>query len=427
VRSSIVAAQYSSDSLDLKRIAKEAEVDVVLTGALLHIGEQLRITAQLVEAPSGTTLWSHSSQGTIRELLQLHDDLVRRVVESVLPSLNIHERQALQQDRPVSATVYELYLRANELSLKWENLPAAIEQYERCVQMDASYAPAWARLGRARWLFDKYSLGSTEGLDAADQALQIALRLNPDLALAHNFYTALQVDQGRTLDALKRLLDRVKYRRNDPDLFAGLAHVCRYCGLLQPALAAHEEARRLDPQIPTSVNNTYFLQGDYQRALEASAVDFGYASAVSLAALGRVSEAISLLRKREQTNPPPRLGKLYLTSLRALLEGNRPESLEASDELLQATFRDPEGMFYLARQFAYLKEEAKALTMLRRAIDHGFFCYPSMIRDPWLDSLRGSKEFTELLWNAQELHGQALGWFVSLGGSSRLGMHPERY
>jgi serine/threonine protein kinase len=426
VRSSIVAAQYSAESPDLKRIAREAQVDVVLTGALLHVGEQLRITTQLVEAPSGTMLWSNSSQGTIRELLQLHDDLVRRVVESVLPSLNIHERHALQQDRPASATVYELYLRANELSRTWQSLPAAIEQYERCVQMDPAYAPAWARLGRSRWLLDKYSLGSTEGLHAADEAFQMSLRLNPDLALAHNFYTALQVDQGRTLDALRRLLDRVKHRPNDPDLFAGLAHVCRYCGLLQPALAAHEEARRLDPQIPTSVNNTYFLLGDYQQALETSAADYGYTSAISLAALGRASEAATLLREREQTNPP-RLGKLYLTSLRALLEGNRAESLEASDELLQATFRDPEGMFYLARQLGYLREEVKALTMLRRAIDHGFLCYASMVRDPWLDSLRGSTEFTELLRKAQGLHRQAVDSFVRLGGNSLLGMHREGY
>jgi hypothetical protein len=44
--------------------------------------------------------------------------------------------------------------------------------------------------------------------------------------------------------------------------------MCRYCGLLQPALAAHAEACRLDPQIPTTVNHTYLLLGDYQRALD---------------------------------------------------------------------------------------------------------------------------------------------------------------
>src|SRR6267142_214968 len=102
VRSSIVAAQYSGDAPDLQKIAREAEVDVVLTGALLNVGKQLRITTQLAEAPSGTLLWSHSSQATTHELLELHDDLVRRVVESILPSLTVQEHQSLQKDRPAS-------------------------------------------------------------------------------------------------------------------------------------------------------------------------------------------------------------------------------------------------------------------------------------------------------------------------------------
>ena len=426
VRSSLVASRYSTEAPDLQKIAKEAEVDVVLTGALLSVGERLRITAQLIEVPSGTLIWSHSSEATNRELLELHDDLVGRVVDSILPSLTVQEHQSLQQDRPASATVYQLYLQANEFSRQWENLPGAIEIYERCVSLDPSYAPAWARLGRARWLGDKYKLGSLEGLRTADEAFQTALRLNPNLTLAHNLYTHVQVDQGRSLDAMKRLLDRAHQRRSDAELFAGLGHVCRYCGLLQPALVAHQEARRLDPLISTSVMHTYFMLGDYERALENSGSDFGYGMALALAMLGRVDEAVSLLRQREPAKPW-RLGKLYLTSLRALLEGKREESLAASDELMKATFRDPEGMYYLARQLGYLREEAAALDMLSRAIDNGFCCHPAMLRDPWLDSLRARTEFTGLMSKAHQMHREASTAFLAGGGASLLGIHSEGY
>jgi eukaryotic-like serine/threonine-protein kinase len=427
VRSSIVADKYAHGSPDLKKIAEEEDVDVVLTGALLPVGAQLRITAQLVEAQSGTLLWSHSSQSTTNELLELHDDLVRRVVESILPSLSVHEHETLQQDRPANALVYELYLRANELARQPQSLPAAIEQYERCVAMDKSYAPAWARLGRARWLWDKYSLASAEGLQAADNAFQAAFRKNPSLALAHNFYTQLQVDQGRPLDAMKRLLERAQRHRNDPELFAGLAHVCRYCGLLQPSVAAHLAARRLDPQIPTSVTHTYFMLGDYQRALDTCAGDFGYSIALTLAALGRSDEAIAELREREAKAQPARLARLYFTSLRALLEGNREESLLASEDFRNATFRDPEGLFYMARQNAYLGEKTTALELLSRAIERGFFCYPAMVRDPWLDNLRGSREFNDLMRKAQERHQEAVQSFFALGGDILLGTQTERY
>ena len=420
VRSSIVAARYSPEALDLQKIAKEAEVDVVLTGALLSLGQRLRITTQLVEVPSGTLLWSRASEASSRELLELHDDLVARVVESVLPSLTAKAHQSLQQDRPASSTVYQLYLQANEFSRQWENLPTAIALYERCVNLDPMYAPAWARLGRARWLSDKYNVGSLEGLHSADEAFQTALRLNPNLTLAHNLYTHVQVDQGRSLDALKRLLGRAQQRRSDAELFAGLGHVCRYCGLLRPALTAHQEARRLDPLIPTSVMHTYFLLGDYERALENSGSDYGYGLGMVLAVLGRTEEAVQALHQRE-TLKPWRLGRLYLTSLRALLEGRREESLRASEELMQATFRDPEGMFYLARQLAYLQAEEQALEMLTRAIDHGFLCHEAMGRDPWFDALRSRTEFVSLAKKAEQLSQEALSAYRAGGGGSLLG------
>jgi predicted Zn-dependent protease len=351
---------------------------------------------------------------------------VRRVVESILPSLTARDHQALQQDRPASPTVYQLYLQANELSRKWDNLPAAIAIYERCVSLDASYAPAWARLGRARWLWDKYNKGSIEGLRSADEAFQAALRLNPNLALAHNLYTNLQVDQGSSLEAMKRLLDRAHQRRSDAELFAGLAHVCRYCGLLQAAVVAHQEARRLDPLIATSVNHTYFMLGDYQRALDASSADYGYGRALVLSMCGKTEEAVSQLREVEKSGPW-RLGRLYVTSLRALLEGNRQESLEASEELMQATFRDPEGMYYLARQLSYLGQEANALDMLGRAIDNGFFCYPAMARDPWLDGLRTHAEFNALLRRSHQRHREAASAFLAAGGDKLLGIHSNSY
>jgi serine/threonine protein kinase len=425
VRSSIAASRYSPESLDLPTLAKEAEVDVVLTGALLNIGEQLRLTTQLVEVPSGTLLWSHSSQATTHELLELHDDLVRRVVDSVLPSLSVQEHQSLQQDRPASPTVYQLYLQANEIGRNWQNLPAAINIYERCVSLDPSYASAWARLGRSRWLVDKYNLGSSESLESADEAFQTALRLRPDLAMTHNFYTQLQVDQGRTLDALKRLLDRARHRRSDPELFAGLGHVCRYCGLLQAALRAQQEARRLDPQITTSINQTYFMLGEYQKALEHSGKDFGYAPAVFLAMLGRTDEALSKLREREDLIW--RLGKLFLTSLRALLEGNREESLAACEELRKGRFRDPEGIYYLARELGFLGEQESALETLAKAINRGFFCYPAMVRDPWLDSIRARSEFTALLHQTQQLQREAAAAFLAGGGDSLLGLRSDAF
>jgi len=132
------------------------------------------------------------------------------------------------------------------------------------------------------------------------------------------------------------------------------------------------------------------------------------------------------LQAAEQSKPF-RLGKLYLVSLRALLEGNGSESLEASKELMKATFRDPEGMYYLGRQISYLGEEAAALEMLGRAVDNGFFCYPAMLRDPWLDGLRARTEFMTLMRKAQHRYQEAAAAFIAGDGSALLGIQAEVY
>jgi hypothetical protein len=94
---------------------------------------------------------------------------------------------------------------------------------------------------------------------------------------------------------------------------------------------------------------------------------------------------------------------------------------------MQATFRDPEGMYYLARQLGYLREEAPALNMLSRAIDNGFFCHSAMLRDPWLDSLRARTEFTSLISKVHQLQREASAAFVAGGGPSLLGINSEGY
>lgn len=421
VRSSLAAARFSGPAPDLKEIAREADVDVVLTGTLLRAGSQLRLSTQLVEAPAGTLIWSRSMQVELRDIFQLQDTLVSSVVESLQLPLTAGERRQLSHDAPGSASAYDLFLRANELGRDKSSLMSAIELYERAVAIDPGYAPAWARLGHARWLADKYAAGSAAQLAGADAALRRALELNPDLALAHNLYTPVEVEQGRSLDAMRRLLKRAQTSRNDAQLFAGLVHACRYCGLLNASLAAHSQARRLDARIATTVMHTHFLAGDYRNALETSAGDFGYGSALALAMLGRTEEAISVLREKGQPRSW-RLGRLFLVSLQALLEGNRQESLQASDELLADTFRDPEGWYYLGRQLSYLSEAGRAFMALSHAVDFGFFCYPALAGDPWLDPLRGRLEFQRILDSARSRHHEAVQALDRENGQALLGV-----
>ena len=83
LRSSAVGARFAGETPDLKALAAEADVDRVVMGTLLRSGEQLRVTVQLVEAPGGTLLASHTVQSSMGDLFGLQDDLARRIVEAL--------------------------------------------------------------------------------------------------------------------------------------------------------------------------------------------------------------------------------------------------------------------------------------------------------------------------------------------------------
>ena len=232
VRSSATAARFAGEAPDLNALAATADVDRVVMGTLLRSGDQLRVAAQLVEAPGGTLLTSHTVQSSLGDLFRLQDEIARRVVDSLsLPLAGTVTPSA--PDAPLNDRAYELYLRANELARTYGGLAQARELYLRCLQLDPSYAPAWAHLGRCHRVIGKYVDGTADSEAHADEALRRALELNPRLSVAHKFYAHLEADIGQARRAMVRLLGEANRHGNDPELFAGLVHACRYCGMLR--------------------------------------------------------------------------------------------------------------------------------------------------------------------------------------------------
>ena len=267
VRSSAVAARFGADHPDLKALAAEADVDRVVMGTLVRAGNQLRAAAQLVEVPSGTLITSHTVQSSMGDLFQLQDDIARQVCTAL--SLPLSGSVSRQADAPHDARAYELYLRANELARTYEGLRAARDLYQQCLELDSRFAPAWAHLGRCHRAIGKYIEPVPDSEQRAEDALRRALALNPRLTIAHKFYANLEADIGQAPRAVVRLLGEATRHGHDPELFAGLVHACRYCGLNEQSIAAHAEARRLDPNVATSLDQTLLMVGDIERLVAA--------------------------------------------------------------------------------------------------------------------------------------------------------------
>jgi len=427
VRSSAAASRYDPTT-DLRTLAREAGVDVVLTGSLLRSDGDIEVRAQLTDVLDGTLLWSTSSRAKVGSLFELQEEVTQRVVDSLALPISPSEERQLHRDHPASPRAYELYLRANPLSYKANSWSEALDLYLQCVREDPAFAPAWARAGRCHRLLAKYApdeISAREHLEAAEQAFLRALRLNPDLPLTQALYSELEVDTDRAEQAMTRLLGRLATNVNQPEILVGLVQSCRYCGLLDASIAAHTLAKQLDPQARTGGAHTYFMAGDYEAALGAiSDADIGYTDACVLASAGRGEEALAKLRARESATPPESPMLIYLTSLRALLEGKKEESVAAIRRWASLQ-RDAEGMYYTARQLTHVGAHDDALDSLDRSFAAGYFCLPAALRDPWLDPLRGSPRFEAHVERVRARSERARVSFEVAGGPKLLGVAPQ--
>jgi len=115
----------------------------------------------------------------------------------------------------------------------------------------------------------------------------------------------------------------------------------------------------------------------------------------------------------------------FMVAARTLLEGDDAQSVAAVNRIVASDFRDPEGLFYLARHLARLQQVPPALELFERVVEGGFFCFPAMTHDPWLDPLRKKPAFAKRLRQAETQHREAVAAFIELQGERVLSPIPQ--
>ena len=132
VRSSLAASRFEVGAQDLRTIAAEAHVDLIVTGTLLSTGYELRVTAQLTDAATGTLMCSHATQTSIGDVFRLQDELTECIVEALSLQLTSHEQRILRHDVPADPKAYEYYLPLRYCGL----LEASVAAYARAVALE---------------------------------------------------------------------------------------------------------------------------------------------------------------------------------------------------------------------------------------------------------------------------------------------------
>jgi len=412
-------------SHDLAAVARLAQVDVALVGSLLRAGSRVRATAELVAVPGGAVRWSGTAEAKTDDLFALVDELARQVVDALqlpLAAPAATGSGAIPKDR----AAYELYLRASEIGRDTSRTPSltlARDLLVDCVTRDPGFAPAWAQLGRVYRVLGKFGHADRDDCyRLARQAFERALALQPELPLTQNLYTHFEIENlANPVPAMLRLLGRIEKRRTDAELYAGLVIACRYCGLLDASVAAHDRARRLDPAVRTSVHFTYWLLGDYQRALENDDEPAAFIRNYSLPMLDRTDEAITGYRSWLELAEDGFERILAESSIGALC-GDRNAVISGSQRMIDSGFADPEGLYFVVRNFAKIGELDRSLDLLERIVRSGFTIPITLESDAWLAPLRETPRFAELLGEAAAANRHAAELFERAGGPRLLGV-----
>ena len=312
------AFAFRGQNLDMRAIGDSLDVDYLIEGSVRKAGDQLRITAQLIDVADGSHLWSESYDRTLDNVFQIQSEIAESVAEELKIPLGIDDPAGLVTPT-ADLEAYDLYLAGRaRMRERGESLQEAIRLFEAAIARDSAWAPAWAGLAEVTEIHLWYTSpdGSrTRGdssfvataLDAAGNAARRALELDPrtasahvalgnvlrdrfqwreseasyrkaltldpDHAEAHQQYAELLLATGRTMDAV-RSAGRAAALDPAPVKYNILAFTLWADGRSEQAVRAFQKGISLDPDMNLKAlrSNLGLLHYDEGRYDEAYAV-----------------------------------------------------------------------------------------------------------------------------------------------------------
>ena len=397
---------YKNKDTRLDQIGSDLSVQYVLESSLRASGNQIRLTAQLVQVKDQTHVWSHDYDYARNDFLTVEDDVAKAVAREIRVRLTSKQQAELAQSHPVNPEAFDAYLQGYHFFQGSTDNDAdmAAKYFERATQIDPSYALAWAYLSRARnWQANEGLIPMEEGRRLAREAVERALSLNPNLAVAHAQMGRLKQAVDYDWAGGNASFQRAAALEPASSENVGLAALSAAClGRFDEALQLARRAVDLDPLNTGSweiVAQTELFMGqldqsaaDCKKALELNPDDFGAPITLGQIYLqqGRPQDALAEI---EHVHFAPHRAHLYALTYYAL--GRKKESDAALRELVMKYHASD--AFEIATIYAFRNQTDEAFEWLDRAYaQHD----PSLIAtrvEPLLKSLHNDPRYAALL------------------------------
>ena len=402
---------YRQSAKPLRQIAQELKVEAILEGAVLHSGERVRITANLIQVSPERHLWAETYEFNLRDVLTVQGEVARDMATRIRVKVTPREQTRLTTSRRVDAEAYEAYLLGRAHLSKTPtraSWTSAKEYFEKAIDKDPGYAAAYAALAELHIRHRGLTRDSSDARIQARQWGEKALKLDDTLAEAHAML-ARSAQQDWDWPGAER-----EFRRAielNPSYALARIWYAMYLYAMQRFEEAAVEARRaqqLDPAsslVNTWAGAAYFFVGrsadamaSWQKTLELDPnyADASLAIARTYVTQGKHQQAIEGLRKALLLNErhPLLLGALAHAYAR---DGQRDEALKLVSELTQIEAEERRSTpFGIIWAYAGLGDKDRAFACLERAYQDRVGRLVWLNVDPLLEPLRSDSRFRDL-------------------------------
>ncbi|HYX27020.1 MAG TPA: protein kinase, partial [Pyrinomonadaceae bacterium] len=417
VRPSSEIVKYQGVQIDPRQAGRDLSVSAVLSAGFLRAGNRLRVTAQLVEVDSGDLIWSDRIDAEAADIISVQDTITQEIVDGLRLELSPDEKDKLVQQPTANAEAYEEYLRGRDCLARFiyktiarKDIDEAIQHFERAAYLDPSFALAHSGLGSAYANRVIKGTGEQGDYDAATEAFDKALAIDPDLLEPRRHMVLIYLSHGEKDRARATAEKLVRESPNDPGVHFQRGVIARLDGEYQKALRCFERMARLSPaeKVVASYNRAriFTYQGEFDRAMaeldEGAALEPDHPliktfRARALYYHGDVVKAAEILEEVLEQQPQlDGIRPIYATFLSAL-GFNEEARTQLTDEVIETANTDHDVAYWLASAYAIEGERDEALKWLRRAIELGNENRAWFEKDKNWDSLRDDPEYQQII------------------------------